>query len=369
MEVAWERRNPPKALKSFCPFVRPGRGTLGQNCFPGRLQAGPAKTSHLLCKTLSDCGNASVGPALARGASPPRCCIPLWLLRSNRGSASGASATSGHTSGIGLHATDTTHRSSRNSLRHPLRWTSQPGGVVWTPVLPRPRRTPVEFSRHPFRSVFLASAPPGRPDDTNATALQRPCGPPPWHGGKHSYLRHSPRLQRPPALTWAEPGHHPGGCTPSPFSNDLLSNRVTSAAPLLGRGTDDTSRASQPAVVCNRHSPPLSGTGHRSISGGRTQKRPPTHHPWFPSDSAPSLGSVTASPFVGFAPLSYSRSAFSADTRSCQTGWGCRHPPGSRQRQTLNEPITRTFTPIASWALVRTPSGGFASGSSRTRTS
>lgn len=318
---------------------------------------------------MSDCGNASVGPALARGASPPRCCIPLWLLRSNRGSASGASATSGHTSGIGLHATDTTHRSSRNNLRNPLRWTSQPGGVVWTPVLPRPRRTPVEFSRHPFRSVFLASAPPGRPDDTNATALQRPCGPPPWHGGKHSYLRHSPRLQRPPALTWAEPGHHPGSCTPSPFSNDLLSNRVTSAAPLLERGTDDTSRASQPAVVCNRHSPPLSGTGHRSISGGRTQKRPPTHHPWFPSDSAPSLGSVTASPFVGFAPLSYSRSAFSADTRSCQTGWGCHHPPGSRQRQTLNEPITRTFTPIASWALVRTPSGGFASGSSRTRTS
>jgi hypothetical protein len=115
---------------------------------------------------------------------------------------------------------------------------------------------------------------------------------------------------------------------------------------------------------------PFSGSGYlRSISGGRTQKRPPTHHPWFPSDSAPSLGSVTASPFLGFAPLSYSRSAFSADTRSCQTGWGCRHPPGSRQRQTLNEPITRTFTPIASWALVRTPSGGFASGSSRTRTS
>ena len=67
MEVAWERRNPPKALKSFCPFVRPGRGTLGETCFPGRLQAGPAKTSHLLCKTLSDSGNASVGPALARG--------------------------------------------------------------------------------------------------------------------------------------------------------------------------------------------------------------------------------------------------------------------------------------------------------------
>lgn len=72
---------------------------------------------------------------------------------------------------------------------------------------------------------------------------------------------------------------------------------------------------------------PFSGSGClRSISGGRTQKRPPTHHPWFPSDSAPSLGSVTASPFVGFAPLSYSRSAFSADTRSCQTGWGVSPP-------------------------------------------
>ena len=106
---------------------------------------------------------------------------------------------------------------------------------------------------------------------------------------------------------------------------------------------------------------PFSGSGClRSISGGRTQKRPPTHHPWFPSDSAPSLGSVTASPFLGFAPLSYSRSAFSADTRSCQTGWGCHHPPGSRQRQTLNEPITRTFTPIATCALVRTPPEGFA---------
>jgi hypothetical protein len=255
VEVAWERRNPPKALKSFVPFVRPVRGTMGHILFPvaDRQNLSPS------LKTWSDCGNASVDPALARGVFPPRCCIPLWLLRSNRGSAYGASTTSGHTSGVGLHATDTTHRSSRNSLRHPLCWTSQPGGVEWTPVLPRPRRIPVEFSRHPFRSVFLASAPPGRPDDTNATALQRPCGPPPWHGGKHSYLRHSPRLQRPPALTWAEPGHHPGSCTPSPFSNDLLSNRVTSAAPFLERGTDDTSRASQPAVVCNRHSPPLSG--------------------------------------------------------------------------------------------------------------
>lgn len=176
----------------------------------------------------------------------------------------------------GLHATDTPHRSSRNSLRHPLRWTSQPGGMEWTPVLPRPRRIPVEFSRHPFRSVFLASAPPGRPDDTNATALQRPCGPPPWHGGKHSYLRHSPRLQRPPALTWAEPGHHPGGCTPSPFSNDLLSNRVTSAAPFLERGTDDTSRASQPAVVCNRHSPPLFRVGLPPVDfGGQNAEAPP----------------------------------------------------------------------------------------------
>jgi len=255
VEVAWKRRNPPKALKSFVPFVRPVRGTLWHILFPvaDRQNLSPS------LKTWSDCGNASVDPALARGVFPPRCCIPLWLLRSNRGSAYGASATSGYTSGVGLHATDTTHRSSRNSLRHPLRWTSQPGGVEWTPVLPRPRRIPVEFSRHPFRSVFLASAPPGRPDDTNATALQRPCGPPPWHGGKHSYLRHSPRLQRPPALTWAEPGHHPGSCTPSPFSNDLLSNRVTSAAPFLERGTDDTSQASQPAVVCNRHSPPLSG--------------------------------------------------------------------------------------------------------------
>jgi hypothetical protein len=271
VEVAWERRNPPKALKSFGRFVRPAGGTLRHILFPvaDRQNLSPS------LKTWSDCGNASVDPALARGVFPPRCCIPLWLLRSNRGSASGASATSGHTSGVGLHATDTTHRSSRNSLRHPLRWTSQPGGVVWTPVLPRPRRIPVESSRHPFRSVFLASAPPGRPDDTNATALQRPCGPPPWHGGKHSYLRHSPRLQRPPALTWAEPGHHPGGCTPSPFSNDLLSNRVTSAAPLLGRGTDDTSRASQPAVVCNRHSPSLCRVGSPVDFGGQNAEAPP----------------------------------------------------------------------------------------------
>jgi hypothetical protein len=275
VEVAWERRNPPKALKSFCPLVRPVRGTLGQTCFSRSPAGRTGKNLSPFLKTLSDCGNASVGPALARGASPPRCCIPLWLLRSNRGSASGASTTSGHTSGVGLHATDTTHRSSRNSLRNPLRWTSQPGGVVWTPVLPRPRRIPVEFSRHPFRSVFLASAPPGRPDDTNATALQRPCGPPPWHGGKLSYLRHSPRLQRPPALTWAEPGHHPGGCTPSPFSNDLLSNRVTSAAPLLGRGTDDTSRASQPAVVCNRHSPPLCRVGSPVDFEGQNAEAPP----------------------------------------------------------------------------------------------
>ena len=272
VEVAWERRNPPKALKSFGRFVRPAGGTLRHILFPvaDRQNLSPS------LKTWSDCGNASVDPALARGVFPPRCCIPLWLLRSNRGSAYGASTTSGHTYGVGLHATDTPHRSSRNSLRHPLRWTSQPGGVEWTPVLPRPRRIPVEFSRHPFRSVFLASAPPGRPDDTNATALQRPCGSPPWHGGKHSYLRHSPRLQRPPALTWAEPGHHPGSCTPSPFSNDLLSNRVTSAAPFLERGTDDTSRASQPAVVCNRHSPPLFRVGLPPVDfGGQNAEAPP----------------------------------------------------------------------------------------------
>ena len=182
---------------------------------------------------------------------------------------------------------------------------------------PTPPAIPVESSRHPFRSVFLASAPPGRPDDTNATALQRPCGSPPWHGGKRSYLRHSPRLQRPPALTWAEPGHHPGSCTPSPFSNDLLSNRVTSATPLLGQGTDDTSRASQPAVVCNRHSPPLFRVGSPVDFGGQNAEAPPYPPSKFPSLSAPSFSSVTASPFMGFAPLSYSRSAFSADTRVC----------------------------------------------------
>jgi hypothetical protein len=369
VEVAWERRNPPKALKSFCPFVRPGRGTREKPVLPVACRQDrqkPLTFSAKPCRIAATLRSAPLllgGPLLLVAAFPYSCFAVIEV-------APPALPQPPATRPVpGLHATDTTHRSSRNSLRHPLRWTSQPGGVVWTPVLPRPRRIPVESSRHPFRSVFLASAPPGRPDDTNATALQRPCGPPPWHGGKHSYLRHSPRLQRPPALTWAEPGHHPGGCTPSPFSNDLLSNRVTSAAPLLGRGTDDTSRASQPAVVCNRHSPPLCSVGSPVDFGGQNAEAPPYPPSKFPSLSAPSFSSVTASPFMGFAPLSYSRSAFSADTRSCQTGWGCHHPPGSRQRQTLNEPITRTFTPIASWALVRTPSGGFASGCSRTRTS
>ena len=275
MEVAWERRNPPKALKSFCPFVRPGRGTREKPVLPVACRQDrqkPLTFSAKPCRIAATLRSAPLllgGPLLLVAAFPYSCFAVIEV-------APPALPQPPATRPVpGLHATDTTHRSSRNSLRHPLRWTSQPGGVVWTPVLPRPRRIPVESSRHPFRSVFLASAPPGRPDDTNATALQRPCGPPPWHGGKHSYLRHSPRLQRPPALTWAEPGHHPGGCTPSPFSNDLLSNRVTSAAPLLGRGTDDTSRASQPAVVCNRHSPPLCRVGSPVDFGGQNAEAPP----------------------------------------------------------------------------------------------
>ena len=67
MEVAWERRNPPKALKSFVPLVRPVRGTLGQNCFSGRLQAGPAKTSYLLSKPCRNAATLRAAPLLLGG--------------------------------------------------------------------------------------------------------------------------------------------------------------------------------------------------------------------------------------------------------------------------------------------------------------
>ena len=106
--------------------------------------------------------------------------------------------------------------------------------LSWTPILGRveghlpfhaPRRTPVEFSRHPFRSVFG----PGttrKSDNRNTTALQCPCGSPSWHEGKHSYSRHSPSVQplNAPVPTRTGSGHHPGSYTPSPFSYDLLTN-------------------------------------------------------------------------------------------------------------------------------------------------
>ena len=79
VEVAWERRNPPKALKSFCLFVRPGRGTREKPVFPVACRQDrqkPLTFSAKPCRIAATLRSAPLllgGPLLLVAAFPYGC--------------------------------------------------------------------------------------------------------------------------------------------------------------------------------------------------------------------------------------------------------------------------------------------------------